>query len=195
MASVTRFIERRLRLKVNVSKSAVARPQERHFLGFSLWRHPRRGYVEVRLSKRSEERLAAKIVELTPRWWGNSLRACIRRINAYLRGWLGFFGICNSGIRRLLRFADAHIRRRLRAIQLKHWKQKLYIVRGLIRLGARRASVWRDVYGGRRSTWALSQVPSVRHTLSPAYFSDLGLVSLEDSWRAQSRLAQVTVTG
>ena len=126
MASLTDFIERRMRLKVNVEKSAVARPEERHFLGFSLRCEPLDGEVEVTLSKRSRDRLAKKVVELTPRNWGGSLDACITRVNAYLLGWLGFFGICTAA-QGVMRNTDAHIRRRLRAIQLAHWKRKATI--------------------------------------------------------------------
>ena len=77
MRPATAFIERRLRLKVNVAKSAVARPEERHFLGFRLRRAPLDGSVEVLLSTRSKERIDANIGELTPRNWGASLDACI----------------------------------------------------------------------------------------------------------------------
>ena len=91
MASVQSFIERRLRLKVNAAKSAVARPETRHFLGFRLRYEPLDGSVEVLLSVRSEERIKCRIRELTPRNWGNSLRACILRLNRYLTGWIGFF--------------------------------------------------------------------------------------------------------
>jgi len=190
MASVTRFIEKRLRLKVNASKSAVGRPQERHFLGFSLRRLPRFGAVEVLLSERSQERLAAKIVQLTPRWWGNSLRACVKRLYAYLRGWLNFFGICTRRIQRLLHFTDAHIRRRLRAIQLRHWKRKRSIARGLIRLGVRRRTAWHRTYAGRKSTWALSHDTAVESALTPAHFAGLGLLSLEEMWRTDFPIAQ-----
>ena len=92
MASVVRFIEKQLRLKVNQAKSAVARPEERHFVGFSLRRNPEDGTMEVFLSKRSKERIDAKIRELTPRAWGQSLPGCISKLNTYLRGWLNFFG-------------------------------------------------------------------------------------------------------
>jgi hypothetical protein len=92
MVSVVRFIERRLRLKVNQAKSAVAQPEERHFVGFSLRRKPEDGSVEVFLSKRSKVRIDARIRELTPRAWGQSLRGCIATLNTYLRGWLNFFG-------------------------------------------------------------------------------------------------------
>jgi group II intron reverse transcriptase/maturase len=189
MTSVTRFIERRLRLKVNASKSAVARPHERHFLGFSL-RRARPGRIDVVLSKRTLVRLAAKIVELTPRGWGNSLSACIRRLNAYLRGWLNYFGICGRGIKHILQRADGHIRRRLRAIQLSHWKRRRSIARGLIRLGVRKATAWRRVYEGRKSTWALSHDPVVDQALSTTFFAALGLVSLQERWQATTRIAR-----
>jgi RNA-directed DNA polymerase len=182
MASMRRFISRRLRLKVNGSKSAVARPEKRHFLGFRLRRDPQTGVIEVRLSKRSEERLITKLVELTPRWWGNSVGACIRRINAYLRGWLNYFGICTHGIESLLRKSDAHIRRRLRAIQLSHWKRKLFIARKLIRMGIRSEKAWRTVYDGRKSTWALSHASVVEQALSPAYYAERGLFSMYQTW-------------
>lgn len=74
MASVVRFIESRLRLKVNAAKSAVARPEERHFVGFTLRREPEDGRVEVGLSKRSKTRIDEKVRELVPRNWGRSLR-------------------------------------------------------------------------------------------------------------------------
>lgn len=86
MASITRFIERRLRLKVNEEKSAVARTEKRHFVGFSLKRKPMDGEVEVLLSERSKRRIDERIQELTPRNWGGSLRACITEINVYTRG-------------------------------------------------------------------------------------------------------------
>jgi group II intron reverse transcriptase/maturase len=187
MASVTDFIERRLRLKVNVQKSAVARPEERHFLGFRLRREPFDGSVEVLLSKRSKERIEAKVRELVPRTWGNSLDACIRRINEYLLGWVGFFGICTASVERTLGTLDAHIRRRLRAIQLKHWKTKRTIARRLTQLGVSRKLAWRTIYAGRKSTWAVSHTPAVERGLRNAYFADRGLVSLAAEWKRRGK--------
>jgi RNA-directed DNA polymerase len=185
MASLTGFIERRLRLKVNADKSAVARPEKRHFLGFSLRREPLAGEVEVLLSKRSKERLAARVVELTPRNWGNTLAACISGINAYLLGWLGHFGICTAGAERVMQHTDAHIRRRLRAIQLVHWKRKPTVATKLTKLGASKRATWRSLYKGRRSWWALSHSPAVERGLRNAYFAERGLVSLAEQWRAR----------
>lgn len=187
MESVTRFIEGRLRLEVNQAKSAVARTEERHFVGFRLRREPMNGTVEVLLSKRSRERFDTAIRKKTPRTWGNSLRACIEGLNEFLRGWFGFFGICTGESERTLSTLDAHLRRRLRAIQLRHWKRRRTIVRRLIQLGVKRATAWRRVYGGRKSLWALSHDPAIDRGLRNAYFAKRGLVSLADLWRAKHR--------
>ena len=184
MHSVTDFIERRLRLKVNQAKSAVAHPEERHFLGFRLRREPLDGSVEVLLSKRSKERLDAKLRELTPRNWGSSLKACIRQLNVYSRGWMGFFGICTRAEERTLASLDGHIRRRLRAIQLKQWKRKKTIANRLIQMGIKRKTAWRTVYRDNRSLWALSHTPAVDQALRNGHWTDRGLLSLAALWRA-----------
>lgn len=183
MESVKRFIERRLRLEVNAEKSAVARPEERHFVGFRLRREPLDGTVDVLLSKRSKERADNKIRELTPRRFGNSLKACIERINEYLLGWIGFFWICTNGATQVMQALDAHIRRRLRAIQLKHWKTKQTIARKLIQLGVKPKTAWRGIYDGRKSSWALSHSSAVDRGLRNAYFAERGLVSVKQRWR------------
>ena len=190
MASLVGFIERRLRLKVNAAKSAVARPSERHFVGFRFEREPETETLEVLPSKRSEERIRERIRELTPRTWGQSLRDCIQQLNAYLQGWFGFFAICTAGVLRLLHGLDAHIRRRLRALQLAHWKTKRTQVRRLIKLGVKPKTAWRNVYDGRKSSWALSHAPAVDRGLRNAYFAERGLVPLVQRWWAeQERIA------
>ncbi len=197
MASVVRFIERQLRLKVNQAKSAVARPEERHFVGFSLRRNPEDGTIEVLLSKRSKDRIDAKIRELTPRAWGQSLRDCISTLNAYLRGWLNFFGTsCTDAAVRTLHNLDAHIRRRLRALLLRQWKRRRFIVRRLIRLGARASTAWRVVYEGCKALWALSHCGPVDYALDKRFFADQGLFSLEHQYREMHRVvapAQLTL--
>lgn len=193
MESVVRFIEGRMHLKVNRTKSAVARPEARHFLGFRLRREPEHGEVEVLLSKRSSERLREIVRDKTPRNCGNSLSACITTLNAYLIGWMGFFGLCTEGVLRTLQYTDAHIRRRLRAIQLKHWKTKRTITRKLIALGVKPKTAWRRVYEGNKSLWALSAASAVERALRNAYFAERGLVSLEQLWKVDSRRVVVPV--
>lgn len=187
MGSLRRFIEGRLRLKVNEAKSAVARPEERHFLGFRLRARPQEEGVEILLSERTTQRIKQRVLELTPRNWGRSLSACIAQVSVYLKGWFEFFGVCTAHKQEDLGLGavDAHIRRRLRAIQLKHWKRKRSIARKLIQLGVYPKTAWRGVYQGRRSLWSLSHSHAVDRGLRNAYFAERGLVSLLELWRAK----------
>jgi group II intron reverse transcriptase/maturase len=183
MASIVRFIEGKLRLKVNLAKSAVAKPEERHFLGFRLRREPLDGTVEVLLSVRSKDRAAEAIKTKTPRNWGQSLVTCIKSLNVFLMGWIAFFWICTAAEERTLQNLDAHIRRRLRALVLRHWKRRRTIARRLIKLGVKPKTAWRRVYEGRKALWALSHDPAVDRGLRNAYFAERGLVSLLERWR------------
>lgn len=194
MASITRFIREQLRLEVNAAKSAVARPETRHFLGFTLQPTPEGG-TEVLLSARSDARIRERMRELTPRANGVSLREALERWNRFARGWLGHFGVCTVGARRALQSLDAHVRRRLRAIVLAHWKHRPTMARNLIRLGIRRKTAWRSVYEGRRRLWALSHTPPVNRALQNAYFAERGLISLvstlDASWAANTARRQL----
>jgi group II intron reverse transcriptase/maturase len=186
MAGVVRFIESRLRLKVNATKSAVAKPEDRHFLGFRL-RHTDDGDVEVLLSKRSLDRLDEKIRELVPRNWGGGLAACIKRLNRYLVGWIGFFGIVSPSEERTLRSRDAHVRRRLRALQIRQWGRRRHIARHLHKLGVPKRVAFREVYKGRRGSWALSGLLAVNNAMRNVYFTARGLVSILDKWLSRTR--------
>jgi group II intron reverse transcriptase/maturase len=178
MASLTEFIERRLRLRVSHEKSAVARPEDRHFLGFRLRLDPQTGAVEILLSERTKRNAMDRIRQLTPRVWGGTLESCIRRVNAWLAGWHQFFGIVAPGEEWTLRALDAHIRRRLRAIVLHHWRRKRTIARKLVKLGVPRRNAWRQVYAGRRSLWALSHIHAVDHGMNTRFFQERGLIAL-----------------
>lgn len=180
MTSLTEFIEGRLRLKVNEAKSAVARPEDRHFLGFRLRLDPQTGVVEVLLSERTKRNAMERVRQLTPRNWGSSLGDCIAQINAWLRGWHGFFGIASATEMQMMRKIDAHIRRRLRALILRHWKRRRTIAQRLVALGVNRKAVWKQVYQGRRSWWALSHAHAVDQGLRNAFFAKRGLVFVVD---------------
>lgn len=183
MSSLAAFIEGRLRLKINEAKSAVARPEDRHFVGFRLRLDPQTGTAEVLLSERTKRDAMERIRQLTPRNWGGTLERCIAQINAWLCGWHQFFGIAAPAEQYTLRALDAHIRRRLRAILLRHWKRRRTIARRLIKLGVPRRSAWRQVYAGRKSWWALSHTPAVDYGLRNAFFAKRGLVSLVELHR------------
>ncbi len=200
MASVTRFLESRMRLTVNRAKSAVARPGGRHFLGFGLRLNADDRTADVFLSKRSRERVDAKIRELVPRTWGQSVDDCIRRLNRYLAGWISFFRVCTSAA--TFSALDGHIRRRLRALLLKQWKRKGTIAKRLMQLGAKPNDAWMCVRKGHRSWWALSHTPAVDNTLTSRHFRKRGLLSLERRWkelrtatREEPDPVQLTLTG
>src|ERR1700676_360974 len=117
MAGIERFLAKRLKLKVNKAKSAVAKPRVRKFLGFSFTggREPRR-----RIAPQAIAHLKAKVRELTRRTGGQSLSQVAKELSRYLIGWRGYFGFCETPWP--LRELDRWIRRRLRAIVWKQWK-------------------------------------------------------------------------
>lgn len=189
MASLSRFIERRLRLKVNAKKSVVAPSEEVHFLGFSL--EPQvDGKVDVHLSKRSRERLDVRIRELTPRTWGQSLAACIEQLNTYLKGWSGYFRLCTRKGAELFRRYDAHIRRRLRAIIIRHKGRPWYLYRHLVERGASRKAAARTAWRS-CGTWKKSNLPGMTRAYRNAWFHER-LVSLWTTWKRTVPTATVS---
>ena len=180
MGSIGRFLESRLRLLVNEEKSKVARPEEVHFLGFSLQKPAGGGPVEVHVSARTKERMDAKIRELTPRNLGRSLERGLARLNAYLRGWSAFFRICSvENVRMLIRW-DAHIRRRLRAILVRRLKRPRHLLRHLLARGASNRSAGRTAYC-RRGPWFKSHTQAVEVAYPNAWFHE-HLTSLAQTW-------------
>lgn len=194
-ASITRFLEGRMRLRVNANKSVVSRPDTQHFLGFRLRRDPTEGAVQVLLSSRTIQRQKERIRELTPRSYGGSLTSCIKQVNEYLRGWIGVFGWCTEAAMFLLRVSDAHVRRRLRAIWIKDCKSKKSFARKLIGMGIKRQTAWSRVYEKRKRIWAQSSMGVVHRALTYAYFAERGLISLEQQWSLHpQRLASKQLT-
>src|SRR5437016_11529148 len=118
MESITRFITHRLKLKVNQAKSAVAQPRQRKFLGFSFTgeREPRR-----RIAPKASARFKERIREQTRRTHSISLPQMVKEITTYLRGWLGYFGDCQTPS--VLRSLETWLRRRLRSVVWKPWKR------------------------------------------------------------------------
>ena len=180
MGSIRRFLEGRLRLLVNEEKSKVARPEEIHFLGFRLRKCPESGRIEVHVSARTEKRMCAKIRELTPRNFGQSLERGFARLNAYLRGWSAFFRICTTENVRILRRWDAHIRRRVRAIVVRRMKRPRFLFRHLLQRGASSRTAGRTAYC-RRGPWFKSHTYAVEAAYPNAWFHER-LVSLAATW-------------
>jgi RNA-directed DNA polymerase len=172
MAGIEKFLAKRLKLKVNKAKSAVAKPSVRKFLGFSFigGRKPRR-----RIAPQAIARCTARVRELTRRTGGQSLSQVVKELSRYLIGWRGYFGFCETPS--VLRQLDQWIRRRLRAIVWKQWK------RGRTRYAElRRRGVGRDLAartaGSPHGPWRLSHSPALTIALPNAFFTSLGLPSL-----------------
>lgn len=168
MAGLRRFIEGRMRLRINEEKSAVGPASQRDFLGFRIGM-TRAGRAVVRLSPRSRKRIYSKLRELIPRNFGGSLKSCMARVGRYLRGWLGYFRLCTSHVWKDLRHLDCHIRRRLRAIVVRQKKRPRYLFRHLAKRISRR-SAWKTAYS-RRGPWWKSNSGGMQRAYPNAWFA------------------------
>ncbi|MCM3664390.1 group II intron reverse transcriptase/maturase [Mesobacillus subterraneus] len=172
MNSITCFIEQKLKLKVNRGKSAVDRPWKRKFLGFSFTvnRIPK-----VRIANESIKRLKAKIRELTSRSKPIPMEVRIEKLNQYLTGWCGYFALADTPSK--FKEFDEWIRRRLRMIEWKQWKNPRTRVRKLKSLGVpdQKAHEWGN---SRRKYWRIASSPILHKTLDNSYWSHRGLKSL-----------------
>jgi RNA-directed DNA polymerase len=179
MNSIRRFLERRLRLRINEEKSSVTRPEGVHFLGFRFGTSAAGG-VEVLLSVRTEERVSTRIRELTPRTWGRSLRTAMEELNRYLEGWMGYLRLCTAKGATVFRRYDAHIRRRLRAIIIHQKKRPRFLYRHLLARGTSPQQAAGGAYS-RRGVWHRSNRPGMTQAYSNAWFQRY-LTPLEERW-------------
>ena len=173
MESTRRFIENRLKLKVNAAKSAVDLPENRTFLGFTLTggRNPNRR----KIASESLKRFRVRVRQITRRNRGRSLDEVIRTLRSYLIGWKGYFAYCETPS--ILRDLDSWIRRRLRCYQWKQWKVYQRRKAELIKLGVREDLAYSTAWSA-KGPWRLSHTPGVRIALSNGYFDSRGLPRL-----------------
>ena len=171
MASVSRFITRRLKLKVNGKKSAVDRPQPRSFLGFSFTggKSPNRR----KIAPKALAQCKARVKELTRRSQGRSLAQVIPPLAVYLRGWRGYFGFCQTPA--VLRDLDSWIRHRLRCLQWKQWKVYRRRKAELIKRGINPELAHTTAFSA-KGPWRMSHTPGVRIALNNQGFDQLGLI-------------------
>ena len=172
MESISRFITSKLKLKVNTHKSAVARPWERKFLGFSFTaaRTPQR-----RIAPKALGRFKERVRKLTRRTRGVSIERMAEDLVRYLRGWRGYFGRCQTPS--VLDGLDGWLRRRLRSVIWKQWK------RGPVRFAElRKRDVNEDLAartaGSPHGPWRLANSPALSLALPNAYFDSLGIPRL-----------------
>lgn len=176
--SVTDFIEKKLKLKVNQEKSAVDRPWKRKFLGFTFsWdkKNPK-----VKLSKPSLQRVKAKIKAITSRKVPIPMDERIKRLNQYLIGWSGYYALVDTPS--IFQELDEWTRRRLRMCMWKQWKLPRTKVKKLTALGVpkQKAYEWGNT---RKKYWRISCSPILNTTLDNKYWLSNGLKSLMDRYK------------
>jgi RNA-directed DNA polymerase len=172
MGSVKRFITEKLKLKVNESKSAVAKPQERKFLGFSFTSGKE---LKRKIAPKAIDRFKERVREITHKSRGRSMEKVMEELAQYVRGWRGYFGFCETPS--VLRRLDGWIRRRVRCAFWRQWKTGRKRFAELVRRGVSR-EVAANTAGSRRGPWRVSQSAALDRALSNAYLSSLGLPSL-----------------
>ncbi|PYT42138.1 MAG: transposase [Acidobacteria bacterium] len=172
MRSVTRLLTTKLKLRVNSEKSAVARPWERKFLGFSFTNHkpPKR-----RLAPKAMARFKERVRELTSRTRGISLARMVQDLAEYLRGWIGYFGRCETP--EVLAKLEKWLRRRLRSMVWKQWKRGTTRYRELRKRGIAAQDAAKTA-GSSDGPWHLANTPALKIALSNAYFASFGLPEL-----------------
>src|ERR1700724_1246979 len=177
MASMSRFLTQNLRLKVNEAKSAVARPEERKFLGFSISNDG----SERRIAPKALDKFKTQVRDMTRRTRGISVQQLIEDLTPYLIGWRGYFGFCQTP--RVLTNLEAWIRRRLRSYLWRQWRNGHNRFneprrRGVPKFNAAVAA------GSPTGLWRMSGHPAVQQALRNHYFHSLGLPRLHVSAQA-----------
>jgi RNA-directed DNA polymerase len=174
MESITRFITQKLKLKVNETKSAVAQPQERKFLGFSFTAGPE---VKRVIAPKALVRFKQRIREITRKAKGVSIAKTIEELASYMRGWRGYFGFCETPV--VLEYLTRWVRLRLRAALWRQWKTPRRRRAALLALGVR-PRLASNTAGSGRGPWYLAKAKALSVGLSNGYFKSLGLPTLID---------------
>jgi RNA-directed DNA polymerase len=174
MAEITRFLEERLRLKVNADKSACARPWERKFLGYGLTNHVE---AKLKIAPESLQRLHQKMREHLRAGRGRSLAATISALNPLLRGWMSYFRL--TEVKGVLEELDGRVRRTLRALLWRQWKRPFTRAKALMKRGLTHERAWQSVTNGRGAWWNAG-ASHMNAAFSKSCFDRMGLISLVD---------------
>ena len=172
--SVTAFLAKRLKLKVNEEKSAVDRPWKRKFLGYTLTAE---GKPRLKVAPESEARLKAKLKDIFRRGRGQNLQRVIEKMKLVLVGWMNYFSLAR--VRNVFERLDEWIRRRLRVILWRQWKRPFTRAKRLMARGLSEQKAWKSACNG-RGPWWNAGAAHMNLAYPKAYFDRLGLVSLLD---------------
>lgn len=172
MKSVTEFLSKRLRLKVNVEKSAVARPWERKFLGYSMTWHKQ---PRLKVAPESIRRLKAKVRTIFREGRGRSLSRVIEELNQLLRGWMQYFRLAE--VKGIFEELDGWLRRKLRCLLWRQWKRPFTRAKNLMKRGLEELRAWKSATNGRGAWWNAG-ASHLNEAFPKSYFDRCGLISL-----------------
>jgi group II intron reverse transcriptase/maturase len=179
MDSITRFIEKKLKLKVNQVKSKVAQARKVVFLGFTVTRR------SIRISAKSIKRARAKLRELIPRRTHVPMEIQLEKYNQWYKGWLAYYQLTNHPHQ--LAIIEAHARRRYRAQLVGQSKRRRFLVKKLKKRGIKSRTAVEAVYGQKRRTWKLSNLRAVTRAWSNEWFEKEGMITRStqelDHWK------------
>ncbi len=172
--SVTAFLAKRLKLKVNEEKSAVDRPWKRKFLGYTLTAE---GKPRLKVAPESEAGLKTKLKDIFRRGRGQNLQRVIEKMKLVLVGWMNYFSLAR--VRNVFERLDEWIRRRLRVILWRQWKRPFARAKRLMSRGLPEEQAWKSACNG-RGPWWNAGATHMNLAYPKAFFDRLGLVSLLD---------------
>jgi RNA-directed DNA polymerase len=175
MQVITAWLEQRLKLKVNVSKSAVARPWERKFLGYSMTWHKK---PKLKIAPQSRKRFVEKIRETMREVRSRSLQQVIERLNPVLRGWVVYFRL--TEVKGVLEELDGWIRHKLRTLLWRQWKRVYRRALNLMKAGISKERAWKSATNG-HGPWWNGGASHMNHAYPKSWFDRMGLVSLMET--------------
>ena len=177
LESVTRYLEKRLRLQVNQEKSAVGRPWERKFLGYTMtWnKEPR-----LKVAATSVKRLKAKVRVVFREGRGRSLSQVIKELKPKLGGWMQYFRLAQ--VKGIFEELDQWLRRKMRGLLWRRWKRSYRRAKELMKRGLDKERAWKSATNG-RGPWWNAGASHMNQAFPKSYFDRLGLVSLLDQMR------------
>jgi RNA-directed DNA polymerase len=172
MASITRFLTERLRLKVNAAKSAVDRPWGRTFLGYTMTAHKQ---PRLRVAAKGVQRLRSKLRTTLHHGRGRTLASTVKTLTPILRGWLQYFRLAEA--KGVFEELDGWMRRKLRCVLWRQWKRPRTRAKRLMQRGLDPERAWRSAYNG-HGPWWNAGASHMNDAYRAAFFEELGLPSL-----------------
>ena len=169
MESCVKFLEGKLKLKVNRKKSTTGRPGKLKFLGFSLYKL--NGKIGIRVHGKSLKRFTERLKTITSRKRGSKIEKIMEELKTLINGWLGYYSIAD--IRYYLRRINEWLRRRMRQLFWKRWKRIKTKAENLIKLGATKSNAWQWA-NTRKGYWCIAGSWILTTTLNNQFFEQLG---------------------